>query len=92
MPTRESPEGGDAVDEATRRISLRAVLALVAVVAVAAVFWAASALAAGGGSGSSGSDGGARDSPSVANVQNGDGERDGDCPNRAGESPTSSDI
>ena len=79
------------MDESTRRISMRSVLALVAVVAVAAVVWAASALAA-DGSGTSGGDGGARDSPTIANVQSGDGARDGDCPNRDGESRTSADI
>ena len=78
------------MDESTRRISLRAVLALVAVVAVAAVFWAASAIAAGGGT----PDGepGARDSPSAANVQNEGDRPDHDCPNRDGAFGTSSDV
>jgi hypothetical protein len=79
------------VEEATRRISVRAVLAMVAVVAVAAVIWAASALAAGGASNGDGVSG-ARDSPPVANVQN-EGDAPGeDCPNRDGESRTGSDI
>jgi hypothetical protein len=79
------------VDEVTRTISVRAVLALVAVVAVAAVIWAASALAAGGSSTGDGGSG-ARDSPPVANARE-DGEaRDRDCPNRGGESRTGSDV
>jgi hypothetical protein len=89
MLTRETAEGGDGVDEATRRISLRAVLAIVAVVAVAAVFWAASALAAGG---ATTGESGARDSPAAANAQNEGETPDEDCPNRGGESGTSSDI
>jgi hypothetical protein len=78
------------VDESTRRISLRAVLALVAVVAVAAVIWAATAIAAGGGSPNG--EPGARDSPKAANVQNEGDRPDHDCPNRDRASGTSSDV
>jgi hypothetical protein len=85
----ERAEGCEAVEEATRRISVRAVLA-VAVVAVAAVIWAASALAAGGSSNGDGGSG-ARDSPPVANAQNEGDVPDRDCPNRR-ESRTGSDI
>jgi hypothetical protein len=79
------------VEETTRRISVRAVLAVAAVVAVAAVIWAASALAAGGSSNGDGGSG-ARDSPPVANAQSDGDERDRDCPNRGGESRTGSDV
>lgn len=79
------------MEEATRRVSVRAMLAVTAVVAVAAVIWAASALAAGDSSNGDGGSG-VRDSPPVANVQS-DGEApDRDCPNDGGESRTGSDI
>ena len=77
------------MDEATRRISLRAAVAMVAVVAIAAVIWAASALAAGD---SATGENGARDSPAPASVESVGEAPDEDCPNREGESGPSSDI
>jgi hypothetical protein len=87
----EGTEGGEAVEEATRRISVRAALAIVAVVAVAAVIWAASALAAGGSSNGDGGSG-TRDSALVADAQDHGEARDDDCPSRGGEPRTGSDI
>jgi hypothetical protein len=67
------------MEEARRRIGLRAALGVLAVALVATVLWAASALAA-GGSGSTTPDSG--DSPAVANTQSESQTPDHDCPNR----------
>ena len=58
------------MEEARRRLGLRAVLGVVAVVVVAAVFWAASAVAAGGSPSSERGTNDPSNTPAAANVQN----------------------
>jgi hypothetical protein len=77
------------MDEARRRIGLRAGLGLLAVALVVTVLWAASAMAA-GGSGSNAPD--SNNSPAVANTQQSESDApDHDCPNR-GSAFESSDV
>jgi hypothetical protein len=77
------------MEEARRRIGLRAALGILAVALVATVLWAASALAA-GGSGANTPDSG--DSPAVANTQNESQSPDHDCPNRDSGFEQSADV
>jgi hypothetical protein len=77
------------MEEARRRIGLRAALGILAVVLVATVLWATAALAA-GGSGSSTPNSG--DSPAVANTQTESQTPDHDCPNRDSGTEQSSDV
>ena len=84
------------MDEAKSRIRLRAVLGLLAAVVAVAAFWVTSAFAA---DGSAANDRSSSDSPAAQHVQNdvqSDGslgaDRDGNCPNRDGESNQSSDA
>jgi hypothetical protein len=67
------------MDEARRRIGLRAGVGILAVALVAAVLWAASALAAGGSGANAPA---SSDSPGVANTQSESDRPDHDCPNR----------
>ena len=77
------------MEEARRRIRVRAALGVVAVALVATVLWATAALAA-GGSGPSTPDSG--DSPTVANTQTQTQAPDHDCPNRDNGFEQSSDV
>ena len=77
------------MEEARRRIGVRAALGVLAVALVATVLWATAALAA-GGSGSGTPD--STDSPAVADTQTQTQTPDHDCPNRDSGFDQTSDV
>jgi hypothetical protein len=83
-------EGGERMDEPTRRIGPRAVLGVLGLVLVAMVLWAASALASGGSSESN--EPASTEAPAAVITQSDGVTSHDDCPNRDRDSAISSDL